>query len=138
MTDDYYLTIKRDEGFRSKVYLDHKGIPTIGYGTKIDELELTREMGEYFLERELAEKEARLIKIPAFLTLSETRKNVVRSMAYQMGVRGVKNFKNMWVAIIGQSYAQAAHEMRDSRWWRDPKTRARAERMANRMETGKW
>ncbi len=136
--DDFVLTIKRDEGFRSKVYLDHKGIPTIGYGTRIDELELTREMGEYFLERELAEKERRLIRIPAFLTLSIARRNVIRSMAYQMGVRGVKNFKNMWKAIDGENYIQAANEMRDSRWWRDPKTRKRAERMSNRMETGKW
>ena len=135
---NFKRTLMADEGFREKVYLDHLGIPTIGYGTKIDELELTKDMAEYFLDREIAEKEARLEGIYEYGFLCEVRKDVIRSMAYQMGVQGTKNFRNMWRAIAVLDFGRAGKEMRDSRWWRDPKTRARAERMARRMEQGVW
>lgn len=59
-------------------------------------------------------------------------------MAYQMGVKGTKNFKNMWKAIGDGDYAKAGAEMRDSRWYRDPQTKSRANRMALRMIAGVW
>ena len=120
------------------MYLDHKGIPTIGYGTKIIELDVSKEEAERWLNNELEEKEQRLQGIPKYLTLNVARKNVIRSMAYQMGVQGVKNFKNMWAAIEVDDFGTAANEMRDSKWYRDPKTRSRANRMALRMAAGVW
>ena len=128
----------RDEGFRSKVYLDHLGFPTIGYGTKISELDVSKEEAERWLDDELDEKEERLRRIPEFAKLNVARKNVIRSMAYQMGVQGTKNFKNMWRAIAIDEYEEAATHMRDSRWWRDPLTQSRAGRMALRMSTAEW
>lgn len=130
--------LMKDEGFRAKVYNDHLGFPTIGYGTRINELELTKDIAEYFLDRELEEKEARLERITEYAILSDVRKDVIRSMAYQMGVGGVKNFRNMWKAISRGSFNQASWDMRDSQWWRDPATRDRAERMAVRMERSVW
>ena len=136
--DAFKRALMRDEGFRAHVYNDHLGIPTIGYGTKITEIVVSMEVAEQWLDAELDEKEERLRKIPEYCELSITRKNVVRSMAYQMGVRGVKNFKNMWKAIAVENFLGAGAEMRDSRWWRDPETRSRAERMAVRMEWNEW
>ena len=83
-------------------------------------------------------KEARLVKIDEYGLLNGARKDVIRSMAYQMGVRGTKNFKMMWAAIRNSNWSEAANQMRDSRWWRDPATRGRAERMAQRMKQGVW
>ena len=136
--DSFKYTLMKDEGFRSKVYPDHKGIPTIGYGTRIDELDITKEEAERWLDAELDEKEARLRKIPEYEALSIVRKNVIRSMAYQMGVGGVKKFKNMWKYIGQQRFVMAAIEMRDSQWWRDPATRTRADRMSRRMAANVW
>ena len=127
-----------DEGFRSKVYLDHLGLPTIGYGTRIGELEVTKCEAERWLDAELDEKEERLRQIPEYNKLSVARKDVIRSMAYQMGVRGTKNFKNMWKAIAVDDFHEAAVQMRDSRWYRDPATRTRARRMSLRMASGVW
>lgn len=135
---EFRRDLMRDEGFRAEVYLDHFGNPTIGYGTKISELKITKAEARRWLDAELDEKEERLRKIPAYAKLNCARKNVIRSMAYQMGVRGTKNFKNMWRAIEVEDYDAAATEMRDSRWYRDPKTRARASRMALRMSAGTW
>lgn len=136
--DSFKTTLMKDEGFRESVYLDHLGIPTIGYGTKIDEIVVSKEVAEEWLDAELDEKEERLRRIPAYGALSIARKNVIRSMAYQMGVGGVKRFKKMWVAIATNNYIMAGVEMRDSQWWRDPVTRKRAERMSQRMEAGTW
>jgi len=136
--DSFKYTLMKDEGFRSKVYPDHKGIPTIGYGTRIDELDVTQEEAERWLDAELDEKEARLRQVPEYEALSIVRKNVIRSMAYQMGVGGVKRFKNMWKAIGLGLFQRAAEEMRDSQWYRDPQTRKRADRMSRRMAANVW
>jgi len=130
--------LKEDEGFRHTVYLDHKGIPTIGYGTKIDEIVVSQETALKWLLAEVAEKEVRLVRLPFFSTLDDVRKDVIRSMAYQMGARGTEMFRDMWTAIGVGDYNAAGDAMRDSRWWRDPKTQGRAERMAQRMEQGRW
>lgn len=135
---DFKRTLMRDEGFRSKVYLDHLGIPTIGYGTRVNEIEVTRAEAERWLDAELDEKEERLRRIPEYDKLNIARKNVIRSMAYQMGVQGTKNFKNMWKAIAADDYCGAAAQMRDSQWFRDPLTKKRANRMALRMSAGVW
>ena len=137
--DSFKTTLMKDEGFRTAVYDDHLGIPTIGYGTKISEIRVSKEVAEQWLDAELDEKEERLRSIiPAYNDLSLVRKNVVRSMAYQMGVIGVLRFKNMWRAVRVKDWLNAGREMRDSQWWRDPATRHRAGRMATRMETGVW
>ncbi len=136
--DPFKRTLMRDEGFRATVYQDHLGIDTIGYGTRVNEIVVSKEVAEAWLDAELDEKEERLRRIPAYCALSITRKNVIRSMSFQMGVAGVIRFKNMWAAIGAEVYWKAAQEMRDSQWWRDPATKARAERMAVRMSTGNW
>ena len=137
--DSFKTTLMKDEGFRTAVYDDHLGIPTIGYGTKISEIRVSKEVAEQWLDEELDEKEERLRSmIPAYNGLNIARKNVIRSMAYQMGTTGVLRFKNMWRAIRSHDWWVAAIEMRNSQWWRDPATKARAERMAVRMESGVW
>jgi len=135
---DFINELMRDEGFRPTVYLDHLGNPTIGFGTRVDEIVVNKTTAKLWLEAEVAEKESRLEKIPAYNLLSEARKDVIRSMAYQMGVRGTKNFKDMWAAIGIFNWRGAADAMRDSRWWRDPQTQSRAGRMAMRMDRGVW
>lgn len=136
--DSFKYTLMKDEGFRSKVYLDHLGFPTIGYGTKISELDITKVEAERWLDAELDEKEARLRQIPEYDALSIVRKNVIRSMAYQMGVAGTKKFKNMWRAIARDDFVEAGAQMRDSQWYRDPATRKRADRMSRRMTADVW
>jgi lysozyme len=136
--DNFKYTLMKDEGFRAKVYLDHLGFPTIGYGTKISELDITKEEAERWLDAELDEKEVRLRQIPEYDGLSIVRKNVIRSMAYQMGVAGTKKFKNMWRAIARGDFVEAGAQMRDSQWFRDPQTRTRADRMSRRMMADVW
>lgn len=130
--------LKKDEGLRLKAYQDHLGVWTIGYGTNLQVLEVTEGWAARRLNDKVDSIRKRADQLPIYTTLDEVRKDVILSMMYQMGVQGTINFKNMWIALAVFDFDTAGAEMRDSRWWKDPKTRARAERMAVRMETGVW
>ena len=130
--------LMQDEGLRLRSYQDHLGVWTIGYGTNLQVLEITEETALRWLDKKLDEIETGVSQHECWDKLNYGRKDVIRSMAYQMGIHGVFNFKNMWKAISVRDWSKAADEMRDSQWWKDPKTQARAQRMAIRMDQGVW
>jgi len=130
--------LKDDEGLRLKAYQDHLGVWTIGYGTNLQVLEISEAQAHRWLMEKVESIIEDAEKVPLYHTLNSARKQVIMSMMYQMGVEGTLKFRNMWTAIDNSDYELAADEMRDSKWWRDPLTRARAERMAVRMNKGIW
>ena len=67
-------------------------------------------------------------------SLSEERKTIIISMTYQMGLVGILNFQNMWVAISQGDFDLASEEMLNSRWAKQ--TQGRAERHAQVMKSG--
>ena len=127
-----------DEGLRLRAYQDHLGVWTIGYGTNLQVLEISEATARKWLDRKLDEIEAGVSQHEHWCKLNGARKDVVRSMAYQMGINGTFNFKDMWRAIKVSDWVAASAAMRDSKWWRDPKTQARAQRMSIRMGQGRW
>jgi lysozyme len=133
-----FETLKIDEGLRLKAYQDHLGIWTIGYGTNLQVLEISEELAEQWLEDKWEYCKAAAAQIPGYDALNADRKDVIHSMIYQMGFNGVKRFKDMWAAIVLFDFEAAAEAMSDSRWYRDPKTQDRANRMAVRMAEGRW
>jgi lysozyme len=138
MNNEAKRELRRDEGLRLKSYQDHLGVWTIGYGTNLQVLEISEAQARKWLDQKLEQIEAGLTQKEDFELMNSARKDVVRSMAYQMGINGTFKFKDMWKAISVLDWAGAAAAMRDSRWFRDPKTQARANRMAIRMEEGRW
>jgi lysozyme len=131
-------TLKHDEGLRLRAYQDHLGIWTIGYGTNLQVLEIAEGLAERWLRDKVDAIRLRADQLPTFTLLNSARKDVILSMMYQMGIQGTLNFKKMWEALEDENFMEAGHQMRDSKWWKDLKTRQRAERMAIRMETGVW
>lgn len=128
--------LRKDEGLRLKAYQDHLGVWTIGYGTNLQVLEITEATAEKWLRAELDAIREQADKLPLYAGLDSTRKNVILSMMYQMGVDGTLAFKNMWRAIEEGDFEQAGEEMIDSKWY--TQTPGRASRMAERMTTGVW
>lgn len=57
---------------------------------------------------------------------------VLTEMCYQMGAGAVRKFTGMLNALAAGNYKLAAHEMRDSTWYKQ--TRNRTEEMARRIE----
>ena len=139
--------IEREEGFRPNPYLCSEGYVTIGYGTKIHKLQgmkpedfslrVTKESGFALLQDELIRVISGIgaSRVSAYYThLSEERKTIIISMAYQMGLVGILNFHKMWRAISLGNFDLASEEMLDSMWAKQ--TSGRAKRHAQVMKSG--
>jgi len=140
--------LKFEEGFNTHPYLCSEGYVTIGYGTKLHNhkdmnpkdfcLVVNEESAMALLKVEVNHIVNRLVAGPysaTFRDLDTVRKDILISMAYQMGTNGLYGFKNMWIALAERDYLRAAEEMLDSRW--AVQTPNRANRHTLCMETGK-
>lgn len=137
----------RDEGIRLEPYKDHLGFWTVGVGHVIDRRKggslpvwvkpsfpLDEAEAKQLLRADIRQKEIGLDgALPWWRGLSDVRKAVLVSMAFQMGVGGVLQFKNTLKAVQEGRWADAAKGMRDSRW--HSQTTERAERLAKAMES---
>lgn len=123
-----------DEGFSQFVYLDTLKNETFGIGFLL-RLGLSLEESKAVLKVRLAKLETDLSHAQSlYLNLDENRKIAILDMAYNIGIAGICNFKNMWTAIERKDYKQAALEMLNSDW--AEQVGARAKRLANIMLNG--
>ena len=122
--------IKKEEGYRSSVYLDTLDKPTIGYGFLIDTLELQEDICELILMRKL-EKLIKNIKFNFkwFDDMPDKVQDVIINMCYQLGVSGVSKFKKTVQLIKNKQWDRASVEMLDSKWARE-QTPQRAKRLS--------
>jgi len=117
--------IKEHEGFKEYSYNDQLGIPTIGYGFKISELTLTKEISSLILRKKLGEIISSLpLYINWFAYTSISIQEVLIEMAYQMGIQGLLNFKKTLSYLEDEEYKKAAKEMLDSKWYKQTPNRA--------------
>jgi lysozyme len=101
----------------------------------------SREEAERVMLDELSATEAELRRrCPAYAALLEKgeacRANALLDMAYNMGVAGLLTFKNTLKFVLAGDYAQAARNMRQSRWFGQVGRRGRA--VVSMMETGRY
>lgn len=117
--------IKHHEGFRSRVYKDHLGFDTIGFGFAIKDLELDKEICELILVRKIQELQ-RIIqnKFDWFKSAEDEVKNVVVEMCYQLGVSGFSKFKLTIDHLENKRYGKASAEMLLSKWAKQTPNRA--------------
>jgi lysozyme len=131
--------IKDHEGFREKLYLDSRGLATIGYGHLITDEDDFKPDEEYpksqlleLFRKDLAraEKEAdELIgHIKEFHIIA---RDCIIEMCFQLGKGGVKKFAKMLLALEGRNYKKASLEMLDSRW--NQQTPARCQELSKLM-----
>ena len=142
-----FQELKVHEGLELHVYLDTKGIPTVGIGHNLEndpaekELGRTLKVGDKISEDEamqlfdkdltIAVKEVSQV-LSCFNDLSEVRQCVLVDMAFNLGVPRLKKFSKTLSAIENSEYEIAAKEMLDSSWARQVKSRA--PRLALMME----
>jgi len=127
--------IKKHEGYRSKAYQDSLGIWTIGYGTNLQELKISKELAEKWLEQDILKAETDLLRnFPIVNTLTVNRKNVLINMTYNMGINRLKKFKKMWLGIKNQDINEVCKQMKDSRWYRQ--VGKRADELIKQMKAG--
>lgn len=130
-----------EEGRRHDAYQDTRGIWTIGIGHTGPEVHEGLTWSDDEIDAQFDKDCQRAhdgIKaaLPWFDTLDPVRQAYVISMAFQMGVAGVLQFKQTMAALRDQRWNDAAGGVRDSLWHRQ--TFLRAERCARAFETGEW
>ena len=120
-------SIRKHEGFRSKVYKDTLGFDTIGYGFAIKDLVLDEDIANIILQRKL-EALIRSIefKFSWYADLPNAVKDVVIEMCYQMGLKGFSKFKRTIEHLKCEEWESAASEMLISRWNEQTPLRAKA------------
>lgn len=138
-TEHFESDIRREEGLRLSAYRDTEGVLTIGYGhTGADVAEGMRWGIEHAKEVFAADVRRAVAALDLeavwWRNLNGPRQDVIGSMAFQLGLRGVLNFHRMVAAIRRGDFESAAEEMLSSKWAKQ--TPHRAARLAEQMKTG--
>ena len=98
---------------------------------------LSQDEIEYLLDNDIKKITDKVHNtLPWISKLNDARRAVLIGMAFQMGVRGLLQFKRTLGSIEDGQYFEAAIEMLQSEWAKQ--TPERANRLAAQMETGEW
>lgn len=103
-------SIELHEGYRGKPYLDTKKVWTFGIGFTYLTLEESRAVLKMRVAEIYGQIKNRIDHLP------HNRQAVLIEMAFQLGVRGLFNFKRMWKAIGKDDCDETIKEMLDSQW----------------------
>jgi lysozyme len=109
----------RDEGRVAHAYQDSLGYWTIGVGHLIDKRKggkLPDAIIEALLDHDIAEKSTQVYKrFPWVKALNPARQAVLVSMAFQLGVDGLADFRRAMAAMEAGQWDKAAVEFLDSK-----------------------
>lgn len=123
------------EGLRLKPYADAGNKLTIGVGRNLEDSGITRDEALLLLHNDIGRVTNALDeKLPWWKSLSDVRKKVLISMAFNLGVGGLLKFNGMLSALQDGDYATAAEQMLASKWASQVGTRAIE--LAYMMENG--
>ena len=138
--------LKREEGFRDRVYQCSEGVDTIGYGFNVkylskDELALNggfiEPMSEEIATKILEAKVSKLIKsvdeVYSWIdNLPEVVKIGIYDMIYQLGIKGFGSFVNTQKYLKLLDYNKAIENIKNSKWAKQ--TPRRANNLIKRLE----
>jgi lysozyme len=146
MTDSVTNQIMVDEERRLQVYDDATGKPivagshvignpTIGYGTLLSAPGgITVDEAEAMLDARIATARASAQTLPVYGRLNNARQDVLVQLCFQMGVAGVRGFKQMLSALADCDFDRAGDELIDSKL--HEQAPARCERLADVLRSG--
>lgn len=136
-----------EEGYREKPYIDTEGYPTVACGIKIGPkgaslsnytFSVPRIVGDAWLDLFVKSTANKMNDNPSIVAAlkacNPARRDILVSMAYQMGVNGLASFKNTLAMVATGNYSGAANGMLSSLWAKQ--TPNRAKRHAEVMRTG--
>ena len=134
---------KHYEGFRSKPYIDSRGVWTIGYGFNMESNRVKHllpgslyDYKKYGITRKQADRVFHILYRSAefyakeyagniFQWLTKAQQNILIDMAYNLGEDGLGEFKRMQSWLHCGNIELVQHEMRHSDWYKQVGRRAR-------------
>lgn len=126
MIDQLKQLLVIQEGLRLDPYLDTVGKLTIGVGRNLDDRGISYEEAMYLLDNDINDLMEKLPLIYSWYPgLSDVRKIVIISMAFNLGLKKFSEFKNFRTALMENKFNLAAQEMLNSKWARQVGRRAR-------------
>jgi len=139
--------LRFEEGFKPKPYIDSEGFPTAGTGFKIGPkgaplsnytFTIPQEVNDVWLQCLVNDTIAKMNTYPTIVAAlkqcNDARRDVLISMAYQMGAGGLVGFKNTLAMMAAGNFSGAADGMLNSLWAKQ--TPARAKRQSDVMRSG--
>lgn len=127
--------LERDERRVKTVYLDSRGIATVGVGRNLRDRGLSDDEIDYLLGNDITAVEQDLDRnLPWWRNLSEVRQRVLANMCFNLGINRLLGFKKMLGAVCGGDYHEAAAQMLNSTW--ATQVGNRAIRLATMMKEG--
>ena len=108
----------RHEGLRLKPYRCTAGKLTIGIGRNLEDRGISQKEAYAMLERDIQDCEQWLIdEIPeVYNKLDEVRQSVLLNMCFNLGIKGLLEFKNTLAFIRAGDWERAANGMLASKW----------------------
>lgn len=118
VVDELKDVLIEHEGLRLKPYRCTADKLTVGVGRNLEDVGISRDEAMYLLGNDIARVTSELDdRIPFWNNLSPNKQIALASMAFQLGVNGLMQFKNMLAAVERGDDVAVAKEMRDSRWY---------------------
>jgi lysozyme len=136
--------LARDEGIKLYVYDDATalpvrpghlmiGHPTIGIGRALDVHGVSKAEAYYLLNNDIDGLLKELaVRLPEFSKLDDPRQRTLCNMAFNLGVSGLLEFREMLAAIAQQKYGQAATCLLESKL--GAQATSRAKRLAQLLQ----
>ncbi len=118
--------IKLHEGYSADPYKDHLGFWTVGYGHLIHDYITSHARHDAWLEADISRSvhEAQRWLGSVWDDLSDTRREVVVELFFQLGGPRARSFKRFKAEVVAGDLFKAALELRDSRWYQQVPVRA--------------
>ena len=106
--------LKRSEGFRARIYLDHNGYPTIGYGHKMQQADswphgIDESMAEHILSCDVADAATEiehLVKVP----LTQGQFDALVDFVFNLGAGRLEHSTLLGLLNLGQ-YDEAGQQI---------------------------
>lgn len=123
--DRLVANTKEHEGFESRVYLDSRGIQTVGYGFTIKDLNLPEGVSSTILRLILLQRVIDLHdRLEWFSYMPSEIQEVIVEMTYQLGISGFLKFKKTIGFLKKRNFKAASLEMLRSKWANQTPNRA--------------
>lgn len=127
----------RHEGKKLFPYVDTVGKLTIGVGRNLSDVGISEAEALYFLQNDIAKAQKGISTyLPWTVHLDRIRYYVLVNMCFNLGIKGLLEFKNTLRFVENGKYKEASQAMLISLWAKQVGNRA--VELAKQMETGEY